>query len=115
MEATAAVEALAALAQASRLQVFRLLVQRGPEGLPAGAIAARLGIPAPTLSFHLGQLSQAGLVCARRIGRSILYAADYGGMGRLMRYLTENCCAGGTYATSRRPRATRGKERKATI
>ena len=79
-------------AQESRLAVFRLLVQRGPRGLAAGQIAERLGIPAPTLSFHLAQLSHAGLVGSRREGRSIIYAADYAGMQGLMSYLSENCC-----------------------
>lgn len=86
--------ALGALAQPTRLAVFRLLVQKGPGGLPAGTIAERLDIPQATLSFHLGQLSQAGLATSRRVGRSILYAADYRGMSDVMRFLTENCCAG---------------------
>lgn len=95
MKVTEALDALGALAQDSRLQVFRLLVQRGPQGLPAGRIAERLGIPPATLSFHLGQLGQAGLVASRREGRSIIYAADYQGMDRLMAFLYENCCEGG--------------------
>jgi DNA-binding transcriptional ArsR family regulator len=92
MEILQAVAVLAALAQESRLAVFRLLVQRGPRGLAAGAIAQRLGISAPTLSFHLSQLGHAGLVRSRREGRSIVYEADYAGMQELMSYLTENCC-----------------------
>ena len=94
MEMTDAVAALGALAQANRLEVFRLLVQAGPEGLPAGQIAERLKLPSPTLSFHLAQLKHAGLVRARRDGRSLIYATDYDGMNDLMSFLTENCCGG---------------------
>lgn len=95
MDAKAAVAALGALAQASRLEVFRLLVRRGPAGLAAGEISERVGVPPTTLSFHLAQLSHAGLVTSRREGRSILYAADYGGMQGLMGFLTDNCCQDG--------------------
>jgi ArsR family transcriptional regulator, arsenate/arsenite/antimonite-responsive transcriptional repressor len=95
MDAKGAVAALGALAQRSRLEVFRLLVRRGPAGLAAGEISARVGVPPTTLSFHLAQLSRAGLVTSRREGRSILYAADYGGMQGLMGFLTENCCQEG--------------------
>jgi DNA-binding transcriptional ArsR family regulator len=94
MELKRAVSALAALAQESRLAVFRMLVQHGPEGLAAGAIAEKMEIPPNTLSFHLSQLSHAGLVVSRREGRSILYSADYDGMQVLMSFLTENCCQG---------------------
>ena len=94
MEGTDVVAALTALAQESRLAVFRLLVREGPDGLPAGRIAAAIGVPPPTLSFHLSQLSHAGLVRARREGRQVLYAADYARMNALLQYLTENCCAG---------------------
>lgn len=94
METTEAVAALGALAQDSRLDVFRLLVRQGAEGLPAGEIAARLKIPPATLSFHLAQLRQAGLATMKREGRSLIYAADYEGMNELMSFLTENCCAG---------------------
>jgi DNA-binding transcriptional ArsR family regulator len=89
-----AIEALGALAQESRLAVFRLLVRTGPEGLPAGQIGELLRIPAPTLSFHLAHLSRAGLVTSRREGRSIVYAADFAGMNALLTYLTEDCCGG---------------------
>jgi DNA-binding transcriptional ArsR family regulator len=92
MDQAATVAALGALAQARRLEAFRLLVAAGPQGLPAGAIAGRLGIAAPTLSFHLGQLKWSGLVTCRRRGRSLIYAADYAAMRRLLAYLTENCC-----------------------
>lgn len=94
MEKTDAVIALAALAQSSRLDVFRLLVQAGAGGLPAGRIGDRLGLPGATLSFHLNQLKHAGLVTFHREGRSLIYAASYTAMNRLLAYLTENCCQG---------------------
>ena len=94
MEKTTAVAALGALAQESRLDVFRLLVQAGPDGLPPGSMAERLGLPAATLSFHLTQLRHAGLVTFRREGRSLLYVAEYSAMNDLLAYLTENCCKG---------------------
>lgn len=94
MESRNAVTALGALAQETRLAIFRLLVREGPDGAPAGSIAEQLGIPAPTLSFHLAQLSKAGLVLSRRDGRSIIYAANYGGMAALLTYLSEDCCQG---------------------
>ena len=94
MESTAAVTALGALAQASRLQVYRLLVQTGPEGLAASDIAEQLGIPANTLSFHLKTLSHAGLIHARQDGRFIYYSANYEQMSSLLGFLTENCCGG---------------------
>jgi ArsR family transcriptional regulator len=94
MESNSIVAALAALAQETRLEVYRLLVQAGPGGLPAGSIGAKLSLPLPTLSFHLAQLKHAGLVAARRQGRSIIYAANYGAMNHLIAYLTENCCSG---------------------
>ena len=94
MKQTAAIAALSALAQENRLDVFRLLVTAGPSGMPAGAIADRLGIPAPTLSFHLAQLKHAGLVTCRRESRSLIYAANYPAMNGLVGYLTENCCGG---------------------
>lgn len=96
MKKLKALEALASLAQETRLEIFRLLVQTGPEGLPAGEIAGRLGQPSPTLSFHLNHLKHAGLVKARRASRSIIYSADFATMTGLMDYLTENCCGGRT-------------------
>jgi len=108
METEIAVDALGALAQPTRLELFRVLVRRGPAGLPAGAIAERLGIPATTLSFHLSHLTRTGLLTARRDGRSIVYAADYGRMQSLMAYLTENCCQEGGCA----PAPPAAKERK---
>jgi len=94
MEMTAAIAALAALAQPSRLAVFRLLVRAGPGGLAAGEIARAVGLPPATLSFHLSQLSGAGLVLSHREGRSIIYAPAIDGIGELMRFLTEECCQG---------------------
>lgn len=94
MEKTNAVIALGALAQESRLDVFRLLVQTGAEGLQPGQIAERLGLPAATLSFHLTQLRHAGLVTFRKEGRALFYVAEYGAMNALLAYLTENCCQG---------------------
>lgn len=91
-----AIAALAALAHDHRLSVFRLLVQQGSEGLPAGEIARKLGLPNSSLSFHLAQLQQAGVVSQRRDGRSLIYSADYGAMDALVGFLTENCCGGET-------------------
>ena len=88
------VAALAALAQEHRLAVFRTLVQAGSEGLAAGSIAEKLGLPNSSLSFHLAQLRHAGLVSQRREGRSLIYAADYAAMNGLVDYLMENCCGG---------------------
>jgi ArsR family transcriptional regulator, arsenate/arsenite/antimonite-responsive transcriptional repressor len=94
MDSQAAISALAALAQEHRLALFRLLVQAGPDGLAAGAIADALAIPNSSLSFHLAQLNRAGLVGQRRQGRSLIYSADYRRMDGLLSYLTENCCGG---------------------
>ena len=94
MKTNDAIKALAALAQGTRLGVYRLLVQRGPEGLPPGTIAEKLDLPNATLSFHLKELSQAGLVSARQEGRFIYYAANYPAVNALVGYLTENCCGG---------------------
>jgi DNA-binding transcriptional ArsR family regulator len=94
MEQSEAIAALSALAQESRLDVFRLLVQAGPDGMAAGQIGERLGLPSATLSFHLTQLKQAGLVMVRRDGRSLIYTAAYAAMNALLGYLTENCCQG---------------------
>jgi ArsR family transcriptional regulator len=94
MERTDAVAALAALAQDNRLDVFRLLVQAGPEGMPAGAVAGALDLPPNTLTFHFDRLRMAGLVTVRREGRSMIYAARFEKMNSLLSFLTENCCAG---------------------
>ena len=92
MDQKHAISALAALAQETRLDLFRLLVTRGPEGLPAGVIAERLGVAPSSLSFHLQQLVHAGLITQRRLGRQLIYSAEYGAMNALLAYLTENCC-----------------------
>ncbi len=94
MKVETAVEALAALAQESRLSVFRLLVQAGNEGVAAGAIGEKLGIPGATLSFHLKTLAHARLVKSRTEGRFVIYRANYAEMNKLIAYLTEHCCAG---------------------
>lgn len=94
MDAQRAVGALAALAQETRLQIFRTLVQAGPNGLAAGAIAETLGVPSPTLSFHLQQLTYAGLIAKRRVSRSLIYFINIGGMNELMGFLTQDCCGG---------------------
>jgi DNA-binding transcriptional ArsR family regulator len=94
MKKPEAVAALAALAQDSRLDVYRLLVQAGPDGMPAGDVAAALKIAPNTLTFHLDRLREAGLVAVRRDGRSMIYAAQYDRMNALLGYLTENCCQG---------------------
>ena len=102
MEKTDALAALSALAQETRLDVFRLLVAAGPEGLAVGRIAVELGLAAATLSFHLSHLRQAGIVTCRRRGRMLIHAADFTRMGDLMDYLSENCCAGADCGLPRR-------------
>jgi ArsR family transcriptional regulator, arsenate/arsenite/antimonite-responsive transcriptional repressor len=94
MEKTDAIAALGALAQESRLDIFRLLVQAGEAGMPAGKIGERLGLPSATLTFHLKELKHAGLVTFEREGRSLIYSAVYPTMNALLSYLTENCCEG---------------------
>ena len=94
MKSAEAIHALSALAQEHRLALFRLLVRAGPEGMAAGRIAEALGVPNSSLSHHLAQLHEAGLVAQRREGRSLVYSADYGAMDRLVGFLMENCCAG---------------------
>lgn len=93
-DAESIIASLGALAQSHRLAAFRALVTAGPAGLAAGDIAARLSLPASSLSFHLAQLERAGLIHSRRAGRSIIYAADFAAMNALVGYLTENCCGG---------------------
>jgi ArsR family transcriptional regulator, arsenate/arsenite/antimonite-responsive transcriptional repressor len=100
MEQESTIRALAALAQEHRLAAFRLLVQAGADGLPAGAIAEKVGAPASSMSFHLAQLAHAGLIGQRRQSRSIIYTADYAAMNRLMGYLMENCCGGVNCSTT---------------
>jgi ArsR family transcriptional regulator, arsenate/arsenite/antimonite-responsive transcriptional repressor len=100
MESKAAVMALSAIAQDSRLAVYRLLVQAGPEGMAASEIAERLSVPANTLSFHLKTLSHADLVNSRQEGRFIFYSANYAQMNSLLSFLTENCCGGQSCQTA---------------
>jgi ArsR family transcriptional regulator len=104
VETTQIVDALAALAHESRLKVFRLLVEAGPAGMPAGAIAEELELPPATLSFHLAHLARTGLVRARPEGRFVIYSADFQNMNALVGYLTENCCGGRACAPSVRTR-----------
>ena len=92
MDSAAVVTALGALAQDTRLRAFRVLVQQGPDGLPAGQLAAALGVPPSSLTFHLQQLLHAGLVTQRRASRNLIYAADVAAMNGLVGFLTENCC-----------------------
>jgi ArsR family transcriptional regulator len=92
MDQIRAIGVLGALAQETRLELFRLLVTCGPEGLPAGVIAERLGVLPSSLSFHLQQLVHAGLITQRRLSRQLIYSAEYGTMNALLAYLTENCC-----------------------
>ena len=98
MEKTAIIAALAALAQDTRLDIFRMLVEAGTGGLAAGRIGDRLGLPSATLSFHLSQLKHAGLVTCQRDGRSLIYSARFDAMRDLVGYLTENCCGQGPEA-----------------
>ena len=98
MQAEIVIRALGALAQEHRLTAFRALVQAGEGGLSAGTLAEALQLPNSSLSFHLAQLTNAGLIRQQRQGRSLIYSADYAAMNGLMGYLTENCCAGATCA-----------------
>ena len=94
MEHSDAIAALSGLAHETRLEIFRVLVEAGPDGMPAGKIGERLRLPPATLSFHLNHLKHAGLIARRRNGRSLIYSADYAAMDGLVAYLTENCCKG---------------------
>ena len=110
-----ALAALAALAQENRLDAYRLLVQAGPDGMPAGEVAAALGLPPNTLTFHFDRLREAGLVTVQRQGRSMIYSARYDTMNALLAYLTENCCQGaGTSAptTCKPPAAARSSKKE---
>ena len=111
MEKTRAVTALAALAQDNRLDVFRLLVQAGPDGMTAGAVAEALRLAPNRLTFHFGRLRIAGLIAARREGRSIIYAAQFDRMNALIAFLTENCCNGASCppASSSKPARKRAR------
>ena len=116
MRADSAVEALGALAQEHRLALFRLLVQAGDRGMAAGAIAAKLGVPNSSLSFHLTQLRNAGLIVQERQHRSLIYRANYPAMNALVDYLMENCCAGadcGAAAACEPPTQSQAKRKTA--
>lgn len=113
MRAANAVEALAALAQGHRLGLFRLLVQAGDKGLPAGEIAHRLGVPNSSLSFHLAQLRKAGLILQERQHRSLIYRANYEAMNALLDFLTENCCGGAQCAPGASDEALQMKRKSA--
>lgn len=99
MNSRTAVRVFTALAQETRLAVFRHLVQAGPEGLPAGQVARDLGIQPATLSFHLKELVQAGLLQSQRFSRSIVYSPNFAAMQSVLQFLTENCCQGGSCST----------------
>lgn len=115
METSQVIEALSALAQATRLAVYRLLVEGGPQGLAAGAIGEKLDLPPATLSFHLAHLARAGLLRSRQDGRFVIYSADFENMNRLVGYLTENCCGGASCVPAQRQAsAIKGKSREAT-
>ena len=115
MEKAVAVTALSALAQDNRLDVFRLLVQAGPEGMAAGEVAEKLGLAPNTLTFHFDRLRMADLITVRREGRSMIYTARYETMNRLLGFLTENCCQGvhtsPVAAENKRAKSARKKER----
>lgn len=100
MKTAAAIDALGALAHEHRLAVFRLLVERGPAGLPAGHIAERVGLAPSSLTFHLQNLQRSGLITQRRESRQLIYSADFDAMSGLIAYLTENCCAGSDECSS---------------
>jgi len=105
MEKRNALAALAGLAHESRLDIYRLLIEAGPAGMPAGEIGSRLGLAPATLSFHLKDLKSAGLLDCERDGRSLIYSADFGRMNALIAYLTENCCGGNPEACAALPLA----------
>jgi DNA-binding transcriptional ArsR family regulator len=111
MEATPVIAALEALAQEHRLAVFRALVQAGQGGLTPTHLSKSLGLPAPTLSFHLSQLKHAGLIASTRDGRSLTYTADYDAIRGVIEFLTENCCAGASCAATKPKTKSKGAER----
>jgi len=113
MEIYTAAAALGGLAHEGRLAIYRMLVVAGPQGLPVGSIARKLKMPGATLSFHLAQLKQAGLVLTRRDGRELIQTADFTRMTALVDYLTENCCAGD--ATACAPAACKPPPRKVAV
>jgi ArsR family transcriptional regulator, arsenate/arsenite/antimonite-responsive transcriptional repressor len=115
MKTREVIAGLGSLAQETRLGIYRLLVQKGPEGMPAGAIGESLGVPASSLSFHLHQLTHAGLITQERRSRQQIYAASFGRMNALVAYLTENCCGGASCApVCEVPERDAGAKREAT-
>ena len=113
MKAPDAVAALGAIAHPHRLAVYRMLVQKGPQGLAAGQISLKLGVPPSSLTFHLQNLRRAGLVSQRRLGRQLIYAADFAAMNGLMGYLTDNCCGGASCAPACPPVPSRAQPKSA--
>jgi DNA-binding transcriptional ArsR family regulator len=115
METTQAVQALGALAQGTRLAIFRLLVQSGPAGMAAGSIGEKLDQPPATLSFHLAGLTRAGLARSRQEGRFVIYCADFESINSLVDFLTENCCVGQSCTpASCQPETMKGNENEKT-
>ena len=114
MKTRQVIEALGALAHEHRLAIYRLLVERGPEGLPAGAIAEHIGLVPSSLTFHVQALQRSGLISQRRVSRQVFYAADFEEMNGLVGYLTENCCGQteGACAQACRPEISTAKARK---
>ena len=104
METKQAIQALSALAQETRLAIFRLLVEAGPEGMSAGSIGEKLDLPPATLSFHLAGLTRAGLAEGRQEGRFVIYSASFENMNGLVAFLTQNCCQGASCETPSRSR-----------
>lgn len=113
MENKHAIEALSALAHATRLRVFRLLVEAGPGGMAAGAIGEELELPPATLSFHLAHLARAGLAVGRQQGRFVIYSANFETTNELVEYLTENCCGGRSCVPAAKPNALKGASHEA--
>jgi len=115
MQTADAIKVLSALAQESRLAIFRLLIEQGPEGLPVGVVGERLGLPSATLSFHLKELLHAGLVTSRQSGRFIYYAPVIAAVDGLVGYLTENCCAASGGSCAPLPKGVRAAGKRATV
>ena len=113
MKTQSVVAALGALAHEHRLAIYRLLVERGPEGLPAGVIGERIGLLPSSLTFHLQNLQRAGLITQQRVSRRLIYSADFDAMNGLVGYLTENCCSqsGSECATACKPAATKAQNK----
>ena len=110
MESKQAIQSLSALAQESRLAIFRLLVQAGPVGMSAGSIGEKLGLPPATLSFHLAGLTRAGLAGSRQDGRFVIYSANFASMNSLVTFLTDNCCGGASCAPAACQPTTKGED-----